>query len=510
MIESLSNATLASILEHITKHFPDFLTLPPHKQSILAEKARLILGVPAEGGISGVSMDLLGPLLPFLDLGVLGAVHREALLLRLDEVKGYCLPRDALQEIGQLLTERGMLGETSGWTLAQMEHAGRLLFTLSPQDVHRLPTVVVSPDSVEQVLDAERRWKGSEVGRACMTMDREREKKESLVARIVHGGGKNKKDLSPSCSDIKGTFPAAWSAAQLSGMLEPELRECVETLGQDRELSLEQRRAVWARFKQIYGPVKSMRAEQILQLGCIVTQLSERELQELDLSNLGILAYLGGMEEWSPKQMRVAVLRFLRRSGQTVERLGVTELASLGFLLCGMTPSEMSRLDPRTLSAAALFLGELPLRCSELQSETLATRLMTTQAFGPVSEWGPEVFTEIGTLAAGLPDMVLSSLVREQLEGLTPAAIALVSPSKLAVVLSTAQLSWMTPEQAGAVTPAQWAELSSDQSQAVAMAQYEGELIQDPRGRNLALTQPSPDSTAVWLLALGSILCALV
>ncbi|MGH0175776.1 UNVERIFIED_CONTAM: hypothetical protein FKN15_071527 [Acipenser sinensis] len=358
MIESMSNATLASILEHITKHFPDFLRLPHHKQSILAEKARLILGVPPEGGISGVSMDLLGPLLPFLDLGVLG-VHREALLLRLDEVKGYCLPRDALPEIGQLLTERGMLGETSGWTLAQMEHAGRLLFTLSPQEIHRLPTVVVSPHSVEQVLDAQRRWKGSEAGRACIRMDREREKKESLVARIVHRGGKNKKDPIPSCADIKGTFPAAWSAAQLSGMLEPELRECVETLGQDRELSSEQRRAVWARFKQIYGPVKTMRAEQILQLGCIVTQLSEKELQELDLSNLGILAYLGGMEEWSPKQMRVTVLRFLRCSGQTVEGLGVTELASLGFLLCGMSPSEMGRLDPRTLRSVSTSSGQV-------------------------------------------------------------------------------------------------------------------------------------------------------
>ncbi|MGH0137077.1 UNVERIFIED_CONTAM: hypothetical protein FKN15_007660 [Acipenser sinensis] len=91
-------------------------------------------------------------------------------------------------------------------------------------------------------------------------------------------------------------------------------------------------------------------------------------------------------------------------------------------------------------------------------------------------------------ISAGLSDMVLSSLVREQLEGLTPAAIALIAPSKLAVVLSTAQLSWMTPEQAGAVTPAQWAELSSDQSQAVAMAQYEGELMQDPRGKGTPFT----------------------
>lgn len=31
--------------------------------------------------------------------------------------------------------------------------------------------------------------------------------------------------------------------------------------------------------------------------------------------------------------------------------------------------------------------------------ETLTSRLSRPEAFGPVSAWGPEVFTEIGTLA---------------------------------------------------------------------------------------------------------------
>lgn len=34
---------------------------------------------------------------------------------------------------------------------------------------------------------------------------------------------------------------------------------------------------------------------------------------------------------------------------------------------------------------------------------------------------------------AGLDDMVLSSLVREQIEGLTPLAISLIPPKKMAV-----------------------------------------------------------------------------
>ena len=55
-------------------------------------------------------MDLLGPLLPFLDRDTLGLVDRGALGLRLDELRGYCLPRDTQRDIANLLTERALLG----------------------------------------------------------------------------------------------------------------------------------------------------------------------------------------------------------------------------------------------------------------------------------------------------------------------------------------------------------------------------------------------------------------
>lgn len=44
------------------------------------------------------------------------------------------------------------------------------------------------------------------------------------------------------------------------------------------------------------------------------------------------------------------------------------------------------------------------------------------------------------------------------------------------------QLSWLSPEQAWAVTEEQWAELDSEQRQALGMAQYEGELMFGHRG----------------------------
>lgn len=55
---------------------------------------------------------------------------------------------------------------------------------------------------------------------------------------------------------------------------------------------------------QSYRPVRSMRTEQVLQLGSIITELGERELQALDLSDLGLVAHLGSLGDWSPKKVR--------------------------------------------------------------------------------------------------------------------------------------------------------------------------------------------------------------
>ncbi|KAG8575443.1 hypothetical protein GDO81_009556 [Engystomops pustulosus] len=116
--------------------------------------------------------------------------------------------------------------------------------------------------------------------------------------------------------------------------------------------------------------------------------------------------------------------------------------------------------------------------------ETLAALLTYSTAFGLVSRWGPEIFTEIGTLAAGLPDIVLSSLIRDQIQGLTPDAISLIAAPKFAVVFSPAQLSCFTSDQAIAVTPEQYDHLNYQQRQAIASAQYDGDIHQDPRGEN--------------------------
>uniref|UniRef100_A0A3Q3IMP4 Stereocilin LRR domain-containing protein n=1 Tax=Monopterus albus TaxID=43700 RepID=A0A3Q3IMP4_MONAL len=286
----------------------------------------------AEDKIDGTTLDALGPLLPFLDRDTLALVDRGALALRLEDMRSFCFPKEALRDF----------------------------------------TVPV-----------------------------------------------------PSCADVRGTLPSAWTPTQLSRMSQEDLKQCVEVFGQDTSLSSEQRRALWVKL----SPVRELSVDQVLALGSVATEMRERELQDANLTDLGV-------------------------------------------------PSSFSS----NCSMAVLFLREMSLPCTEQQMEALTNRLSSPEAFGPVSAWGPEVFTEIGTLAAGLEDLVLSALVQEQMEGLTPEAIALMSPKKMAVVFSAVQLSWLSAEQAWAVTEEQWAELDADQKHAVGLARYEGDVLLELRG----------------------------
>ncbi|XP_016403909.1 stereocilin-like [Sinocyclocheilus rhinocerous] len=329
-------------------------------------------------------------------------------------------------------------------------------------------------------------WKSSELGKACLDLKGLREKMNGLTHRIVKGRWWMRRGPIPSCADIKGTFPSAWRSYQLNRIKRKELKMCVEFIGQDDTLDAEQREALWMELRPVYKPVKQLEPEQMLELGCIVTEMGERELQAVNLSNLAVVAHLGDLNGWNAKKMRAVVLGIMKRLKQKTEELGVVELVSFGHLLCGFSSSEISHLDPFNLSVAALFLGEMVLPCSEQQTEALTSCLSSPLGFGPVSSWGSEVFTEIGTLAAGLEDMVLSALIKEQVEGLTPAAITLIPPRKFTVVFSATQLSWLSSEQACAVTEEQWAELDNEQRQALVMAQYEGELMLEHRGRNQA------------------------
>ncbi|KAF6722704.1 Stereocilin [Oryzias melastigma] len=497
MMEDLSNASVRAILDYIKTNFIDFLKLPHYKQTYLAERAITELGSSlAEPQISGPILDILGPLLPFLDRDSLALVDRGALALRLEEMRSFCFPKEALRDISNMLTQKDLFGDPSKWHVGDVEHLGRLMFALSTKQINSIPKTVLNKDIVEQILVGQKSWKESEVGRVCVVqcVDQHhyRQQTQSLIQWIVKARNRQAKMPTPSCADIRGTFPSAWTSTQLSWMSEEELSECVEVFGQDSSLSSVQRRSLWIRLRRLFSPVRELRTDQVLALGSLVTEMGDRELQDSGLTDMTVLTHLGTLTDWNPRKMRAVVLSVMRKRRLKVEQLTDVDLATFGHLICGLHPSEMKRLSSYNLSVAVMFLREMSLPCTEQQLEALTSCLSRPEAFGPISAWGPEIFTEIGTLAAGLPDIVLSALLQEQVEGITPEAIALMSPKKMAVVFSAVQLSWLSVEQAWAVTQEQWAELDTEQRHALTLARYEGDVLLELRGRNLA---PGPLNT---------------
>ncbi|XP_074925781.1 stereocilin [Chelonoidis abingdonii] len=503
LVDKLPNDLVRLILDYVNSHPQSLLVLPPHRRAALAHRALHLLRAPAETEIPGEVLDLLGPLLGFLGQEAAARIQPESLLLHLEMLQGACLAEGFAEELGRLLLTERVLGPPQRWSLLDVQQLGRLVFLLPVESIRLIPREVWSRDTLEQLLQSQQEWEQSKPGRLCQSPGAQeslRSRKEALVAWLVRSSPVGAQDPVPSCADMRTTYPAAWSAAQIASMAPSHFKGCLGLISQDPALSPEQLCAALGKAKQLFGTAQPLQPVHVLQLGLLATQLSMQELQELELSNWGALSVLGVLEGWAARQMRAIVSSFLRQSGMSVQGLALPELAALGHLLCGLRADEMRMLNSQEFSQAAPFVGSLRLGCSERQLETLAELLTSHSAFGPVSSWGPEIFTEIGTLAAGLQDIALSSLIPEQIRALTPLAIAGIPAPKFTVVFSPAQLLGFTSAQASAVTPQQRELLSAQQRQAVASAQVEGQGAQDGRGRNHARCHPGPSALALLCL----------
>ncbi|KAM4039221.1 stereocilin [Anomaloglossus baeobatrachus] len=489
LIDRLSNESVKQFLEHAHKYPKRFMELPFHKKATLAQRALHILHVPISGEITAQDLDLLGPLVGFIGEDDISRINRKHLLFYLEELKTYCLSEEFSGKLGRILTEDDLLGNPAHWSHTHIQLLGRLIFYLTPESIHFVRKDVLGRDTLEWLLESQREWEDSDIGKVCTTQssiaqERIRRNKMLLASFLTRSGFRGIRDPIPKCVDMRVTFPSAWSPSQINGMPLSEFEGCLAIITQDLSFSVDQGKAAVGKAKQVFGPVKSMSSAQILQLGHLVTFMTDKDLKEINISDWGAVSLLGRMENWTWKQMKTLTFSVLHQNKKSTWDLDLMELTALGHLLCGLGVEELKKINPQEFSQAAVFVGTLKLKCAEAQMETLAELLTYNSAFGLVSRWGPEIFTEIGTLAAGLPDIVLSSLIRDQIQGLTPDAISLISAPKFAVVFSPAQLSCFTSDQATAVTPDQYDQLSYQQKQAISSAQYDGDIHQDLRGEN--------------------------
>ncbi|XP_038669651.1 stereocilin-like [Scyliorhinus canicula] len=475
-IRRFSIAMTQKLLQTLVENPVPFLKIPSSKQSLMVDWIVQVLDL-YDRTLSEGEFDFLGPALAFVSDEIFMAISRTVMKANLLKIKDYCFDSQKKFLLGDMLTKDTMFGVTTNWTSLILDKVDRLVFFLSIDDIQKLPKDVLILERIEMLFNSQKQWEESEFGSTCQQKMESSDlgdlfRKQKILLQTSAGllnsrRLKAKNDPVLSCSAIRNTFPSAWTIDLLTGMSNDDFISCLEMFGEDPHFQPFELFQLLERVKQIYRPVTAMPPTVIEQLGRIATQFTEKDLRKLHLSDLGAVAALGKIAEWNRRELTILFTSFLRANRLTVDQLDSVSLVALGHLICGIKPADISAIDPMQFSMAVLWIGRLILSCEEQQLTALAKLVTHPRTFGEVSQWRAEEFAEIGSVAAGLPDIVLSALVKEQIEGFTAVAIATIPPKKFSVVFSPTQIHMFNYQQAVAVTPAQLKELGDIQKKAL-------------------------------------------
>ncbi|XP_056609124.1 stereocilin [Triplophysa dalaica] len=418
----------------------------------------------------------------FRSLDVMATFVADDMFLQLDRsffvdslefLQGFCYNANKRDLVARMLEEKGTFGLVQNWTSDTLNQVDRFLFFLPKETIQLIPATLMSLERIERLFQGQQRWEVGERGSLCEQKPSELFEKKQFVLQYFLGflkiGRSTFTGLIPSCESLHMTQPAAWSIDSIRNMPAAAFRRCLELVGQDPFFSSFQLSVLLTKAKEVYGPPSTFNTSVISQLGRIATLLSAEELASLKLSEIQSISAVGAINIWTSRQMKTIFSTVLNSTRKTPVQLDSSTLVALGHIVCGIETPVIRSLNPTEFSKAVLWLSRLRLSCSEEQLQAMIGLLSHSSVFGPVSSWGTDIFIEIGAIAAGLPDMSMSALVRDQIEGLTPLAISLIPANKFAVVFNQAQIQMFTYEQAFAVTDRQRSALSPVQETALSM-----------------------------------------
>uniref|UniRef100_A0A2K5ZR24 Stereocilin n=1 Tax=Mandrillus leucophaeus TaxID=9568 RepID=A0A2K5ZR24_MANLE len=249
LMDRLSNESIMLVVELVQRAPEQLLALTPLHQAALAERALQNLA-PKETPLSGEVLETLGPLVGFLGIESTRQIPLQILLSHLSQLQGFCLGETFATELGWLLLQESVLGKPELWSQDEVEQAGRLVFTLSTEAISLISREALGPETLERLLEKQQSWEQSRVGQLCRGPQLAA-KKAALVAGVVRPAAEDLREPVPNCADVRGTFPAAWSATQIAEMELSDFEDCLTLFAGDPGLGPEELRAAMGKAKQV-------------------------------------------------------------------------------------------------------------------------------------------------------------------------------------------------------------------------------------------------------------------
>ncbi|XP_077374382.1 uncharacterized protein strc1 [Festucalex cinctus] len=474
-IKNFSSDMMDTLRKMIVKDPLPFLMMSKTEQLLLVDKMvqRLDMDTGVYTEEEFRSLDIMAT---FVSDEILLQLDRTFFMDNLDVLQTLCYCSSKMDIVARMLLEHAVFGPVvENWNQTTLSQIGRFLFFLPQDRLQEISVALMTVTRIEKLFMSQRQWEHGVVGLHCLN---ESEKwrfaeKQQFVLQFFLGYLKinplSPAPMVPTCEILHTTAPFAWTSNSLTSMSPSAFTNCLELIGHDPLLASYQRSEVFTKVKQMFGPVSSFSQSVISQMGQVSLEMSAEEIQMLQLTERSSIAALGAISEWSNKQLVALFTTMLNSTNLNPSQLNSSILVAIGYMVCGAKATEMSSFNAVEFSKAVLWLGRLKLACSEEQLSALVGLLSHSLAFGPISSWGMEVFIEIGGLAAGLQDMDMSALVKEQIQGITPMAIPMIRPDKFAVVFDQRQISMFSHEQAAAVTEKQISALTEVQRDALFM-----------------------------------------
>ncbi|XP_049573890.2 stereocilin [Syngnathus scovelli] len=512
-IKKFSSNMMDTLRKMIIEDPVPFFTMSKTAQLLLVDRMLQKLGMYT-GMYTEEEFRSLDIMATFVSDEIFVQLDRTFFVDNLNFLQTLCYRSSKMDIMARMLLEDAVFGPAmETWNQTTLSQIDRFLFFLPQDQLQKISLGLMTVGRIEKLFMSQRQWERGVVGRHCLD---ESEKwrfaeKQQFVLQFFLGFLKinplSPAPMVPTCEILRTTAPFAWTTSSLTSMSPSAFTNCLELIGHDALLASYQRSQLFEKVKQMFGPVSNFSQSIISQMGRLTLEMSPEEIRMLRLTEKSSIAALGGISEWSKKQLIALFTTTLNSTKLNPSQLDSSTLVAIGYMVCGAKVTEISSFNAVEFSKAVLWLGQLKLSCSEEQLSALVGLLTHSLAFGPISSWDMEVFIEIGVLAAGLEDIAMSALVKEQIEGITPMAISMIPPDKFAVVFHQRQISMFSHEQAAAVTEEQIMALSDVQRTALFMVltPWEDRHV-DFRGRSQGLTL-SPSSL---YLILGLLMALMV
>nr|XP_028706689.1 stereocilin-like isoform X2 [Macaca mulatta] len=104
----------------------------------------------------------------------------------------------------------------------------------------------LGPETLERLLEKQQSWEQSRVG-PLFRGPQLAAKKAALVAGVVRPAAEDLPEPVPNCADVRGTFPAAWSATQIAEMNLSDFEDCLTLFVGDAGLGPKELWAAWGK-----------------------------------------------------------------------------------------------------------------------------------------------------------------------------------------------------------------------------------------------------------------------